>query len=86
MRVLNAASRRGMEITALQSFACGPDFFVTLPLEANSRQIGQLTREWHSIMDVIEVLGPLQEFAQETPWIAAQPPASAPQSRAQASA
>ncbi len=81
MRILNAASRRGLELTAVHTAASGADFIVTLPLDANPKQTGQLAREWYSIMDVVEVAPPSQ--AQEPQWVP-HPPATAALSRAQA--
>lgn len=83
MRILNAASRRGLELTAVYSAASGADFVVTLPLDANPKQTGQLNREWYSIMDVIEVAPPSGQD-QEAAWAAPHPPATAPLNRAQA--
>jgi len=84
MRILNAASRRGLELTAVQTADSGADFIVTLPLDANPKQTGQLIREWYSIMDVIEVAPPSPSHAQEPQWAVPHPPATAPLNRAQA--
>jgi acetolactate synthase small subunit len=55
MRILNAASRRGLDLTSVHAEAAGDDHAVTLTLEASPKQIGQLSREWYSIVDVIDV-------------------------------
>ncbi len=77
MRILNAASRRGLELTTVHSAASGADFLVTLPLAANPKQTGQLIREWYSIIDVIEVAPPSSAQGDESSWAAPHPPASA---------
>ena len=55
MRILNAASRRGLDLTSVHAEYAGHDYVVTLLLEVTHNQIGQLYREWHSIVNVIEV-------------------------------
>ena len=55
MRILNAASRRGLELPAVQAAAAERDHQVTLALDVNQKQTGQLYREWYSIADVIHV-------------------------------
>ena len=55
MRILNAISRRGLDLTSVHAEATGEDHAVTLLLEATHKQTGQLCREWYSIVDVIDV-------------------------------
>ncbi len=55
MRILNAVSRRGLELTSVHAEDAGEYYGVTLLLEVSQKQIGQLSREWHSIVDVIDV-------------------------------
>jgi acetolactate synthase small subunit len=55
MRILNAASRRGLDLTSVHAEYSGQDHAATMMLEVSQKQIGQLYREWHSIVDVIEV-------------------------------
>jgi acetolactate synthase small subunit len=55
MRILNAVSRRGLDLTSVHAEYAGQDHAVTLLLEVSHKQIGQLYREWHAIVDVIEV-------------------------------
>jgi len=55
MRILNAASRRGLEITSVRAEAAENGYQVTLALEVNPKQVGQLFREWYSIADVTVV-------------------------------
>jgi acetolactate synthase small subunit len=72
MRILNAASRRGLEITSVRSENTGDTFHVVLPLDVNAKQVGQLYREWYAIADVIHV-GSAAPQADE--WSPAHPPA-----------
>ena len=55
MRILNAASRRGLDLASLQAEPAERDYRVTLVLEVNSRQVGQLYREWYAVPDVTDV-------------------------------
>ncbi|HEY6764407.1 MAG TPA: hypothetical protein VI386_06520 [Candidatus Sulfotelmatobacter sp.] len=83
MRILNAASRRGLDLPSVQAEATGEDHQVTLLLEVSPKQVGQLHREWYSIADVLDVgSGPdLRAVKVETelvaPWNLPHPPASA---------
>jgi acetolactate synthase small subunit len=77
MRILNAVSRRGLDLTSVHAEYAGQDHAVTLLLQVSHKQIGQLYREWHSIVDVIEVhsSSAIREQAEAT-W-APHPPATA---------
>jgi acetolactate synthase small subunit len=77
MRILNAVSRRALDLTSVHAEYAGQDHGVTLMLEVSHKQMGQLFREWHSIVDVIEVRSNsvLREH-EEAVW-APHPPASA---------
>lgn len=55
MRILNAASRRGLDLPSVLAEAADSDHQVTLMLDVNQKQVGQLYREWYSIADVIRV-------------------------------
>jgi acetolactate synthase small subunit len=55
MRILNAVSKRGLDIPSVRAEVTGQDHAVTLMLEVSHKQLGQLSREWYSIVDVIEV-------------------------------
>jgi|SRR5208337_725960 len=55
MRILNAVSRRGIELPSVHAEAAAQDHAVTLQLEVSQKQIGQLCREWYAIVDVIDV-------------------------------
>ena len=71
MRNLNAVSRRGLDIPAVSAAPAGAEHRVTLSLDVNQKQVGQLQREWYSIVDVIHV-GSGAEIAE---WPAPHPPA-----------
>ena len=57
MRILNAVSRRALEMPYVQAQAepSGDMHKVTLLLEVNPKQVGQLRRDWYAIVDVSEV-------------------------------
>ena len=55
MRILNAASRRGLDLPLVQAEPAEHDHQVTLMLDVNQKQVGQLYREWYSIADVTHV-------------------------------
>jgi len=71
MRILNAASRRALDLPSVQAEPAGHDHQVTLALEVNQKQVGQLYREWHSIADVIKVSSGMEPAAE---WTGAHPP------------
>lgn len=55
MRILNAASRRGIDMPYVQAEPAEHNQKVTLLLDVNPRQIGQLCRDWRAVVDVIDV-------------------------------
>ena len=55
MRILNAASRRGLDLTTVMAEAAEHGHQVSLALDVNPKQVGQLYREWYSIADVTHV-------------------------------
>ena len=63
MRILNAASRRGLDLPYVQAEPIEHTHQVTLLLEVNPKQVGQLYRDWNAIVDVIHVraAAPLRE-------------------------
>jgi acetolactate synthase small subunit len=73
MRILNAASRRGLDLPAVHAEASGHEHQATLVLEVNQKQLGQLYREWYAIPDVIHVGS---GAAQPEAWTPHHPPAS----------
>src|SRR5215510_3934832 len=56
MRILTAVSRRGIEIPYAHAAQAGRVHRADLLLEVNAKQIGQLCRDWHAIVDVTDVL------------------------------
>lgn len=72
MRILNAASRRGLDLHYVHAEAAEHDFQATLILDVNQKQVGQLYREWYAIADVIKV-GP--GAPQSAEWSSPHPPA-----------
>jgi acetolactate synthase small subunit len=63
MRILNAASRRGLDLPYVQAEPIEHTHQVTLLLEVNPKQVGQLYRDWNAVVDVIQVraAAPLRE-------------------------
>jgi acetolactate synthase small subunit len=72
MRILNAASRRALDLPVVHAEPAEHDHQITLALDVNQKQVGQLYREWYSIADVIKVSsGSLPATA----WTGSHPPA-----------
>ena len=70
MRILNAASRRGLDLDYVNAEAAEHDHQATLVLDVNAKQVGQLYREWYAIADVIHVgsvPAPAAEWARPHP-------------------
>src|SRR5438270_12319782 len=55
MRILTAVSRRGIEMPFVQASASGHGHRASLLLDVNTKQIGQLCRDWYAIVDVMDV-------------------------------
>jgi len=55
MRILNAASRRALDLPLVHAEPAEHDHQVTLSLDVNQKQVGQLYREWYGIADVVKV-------------------------------
>ena len=55
MRILNAASRRGLDLASVMADSIEHGHQVTLALDVNPKQVGQLYRDWYSIADVTHV-------------------------------
>lgn len=72
MRILNAASRRGLDFPWMQAGPAEHDHQITLGLEVNPKQVGQLYRDWYAIADVIHVGS---APAQTAEWSGSHPPA-----------
>ena len=82
MRILTAASRRGIDLPYVQAEPVEHTHKVTLLLEVNPKQVGQLCRDWNAVVDVIDVRAGAQlkeAFDHGVAWELAPPPvASAP--------
>lgn len=77
MRILNAVSRRGLDLTSVNAEPALDHHQVTLLLDVTTKQVGQLYREWNSIVDVHEVRSSVgQHGHEEAQWVPL-PPASA---------
>jgi acetolactate synthase regulatory subunit len=80
MRILTAVSRRGIEMPYVQASAAGHGHRASLLLDVNTKQIGQLCRDWYAIVDVMDVsVGvPTPEMLDSAAGLpSAHPPASA---------
>jgi len=55
MRILSAASRRGIDLPYVQAEPVEQSHKVTLLMHVNARQVGQLCRDWRAIVDVVDV-------------------------------
>jgi acetolactate synthase small subunit len=56
MRILNAASRRGIDMPYVQAEPSEQQTHrVTLLLDVNPKQAGQLYRDWYAVVDVMDV-------------------------------
>ena len=89
MRILTAVSRRALDVHYLQASANGHDHHASLLLDVNSKQIGQLCRDWYAIVDVMDVRvgAPSTEMLDSSSGLpSAHPPASTGNSGKTASA
>ncbi|MFZ0816774.1 MAG: hypothetical protein WAM78_14715 [Candidatus Sulfotelmatobacter sp.] len=77
MRILNAVSRRGLDLPSVHAEAAAQEHSVTMLLEVTHKQIGQLSREWYGIVDVIDVRSSAAEQEHADVAWAPLPPASA---------
>ena len=88
MRILNAASRRGIDMPYVQAEPAEHTHKLTLLLDVNPKQIGQLCRDWRVVVDVIDVRAgaPLKDAVGYDPtWSAGpHPPAAAVPAAAEA--
>jgi hypothetical protein len=55
MRILTAVSRRGIEMPYVHASAAAHGYRASLLLDVNTKQIGQLCRDWYAIVDVMDV-------------------------------
>ena len=80
MRILTAVSRRALDVRYIHSAPSGGGYRADLLLDVNPKQIGQLCRDWHAIVDVTDVrVGvPTPEMSESASGFAGpHPPASA---------
>ena len=81
MRILNAISRRGIDMPYVQAEPLEHAHKVTLLLDVNPRQVAQLSRDWHAVVDVVDVRAgaPAKDIAENSgAWaIAPHPPSPA---------
>jgi acetolactate synthase small subunit len=78
MRILNAASRRGIDMPYVQAIPNEHGHAVTLLLDVNPKQTGQLCRDWRAIVDVVNVRAGAVATDMSSPgdWSTPHPPAS----------
>ena len=64
MRILTAVSRRGLDILYLEARPSSRQHRADLLVAVNPKQLGQLCRDWHAIVDVTDVhtTAPTQEM------------------------
>ena len=55
MRILTAISRRAIEMPYVQAAPIETGLRLTVLLDVTPKQIGQLSRDWHAIVDVVDV-------------------------------
>jgi acetolactate synthase small subunit len=76
MRILNAVSRRAIDLTTVRAEYAGQEHTVMMLLDVTHKQSGQLYREWYSIVDVTDVRStPAVQGHEDAAW-APHPPAS----------
>jgi acetolactate synthase small subunit len=55
MRILSAIARRGIDLAYVQAEPAEQAHKVTLLIDVNAKQVGQLCRDWRAIVDVVDV-------------------------------
>jgi len=55
MRILGAVARRGLDLPYVQAEPVEHTQKVTLLVDVNAKQVGQLCRDWRAIVDVVDV-------------------------------
>jgi acetolactate synthase regulatory subunit len=83
MRILNAVSRRGLDLPSVHAEAAEHNHQVTLALDVNPKQVGQLYREWYAIADVVHVHS---GAAAAMEWTTPHPPVGVPTEESRATA
>jgi acetolactate synthase small subunit len=79
MRILTAVSRRALEVQYVHAVPSGNAYRLDLLVEVTPKQIGQLCRDWHAIVDVTDVRfgTPTPEMLETIAFAGPHPPASA---------
>jgi acetolactate synthase small subunit len=83
MRILNAASKRALDLACVNAEQAEHDYQVMLSLDVNHKQVGQLYRDWYSIADVVKVSS---GSAHASVWAAPRHPAGVGMEEARAAA
>jgi acetolactate synthase small subunit len=78
MRILSAAARRGIDLAYVQAEPIEHSHKLTLLMDVNAKQVGQLCRDWRAIVDVIDVRpgAPIKELWDHAHLGVALPPES----------
>ena len=76
MRILSAVARRGLDLPYVQAEPVEHVHKVTLLVDLNAKQVGQLCRDWRSVVDVVDVRSgvPIKEHWDHGQVAAAHPP------------
>ena len=79
LRILSAASRRGIDLPYVQAEPVEHTHKVTLLMDVNPKQVGQLCRDWRAIVDVMDVRpgAPIKELWEQAQVGMPHPPESA---------
>jgi acetolactate synthase regulatory subunit len=79
MRILTAVSRRALDVRYVHAASAGHVHRADLLLDVNAKQIGQLCRDWHAIVDVtdVRVSTPTPEMLELITFASPHPPSSA---------
>ena len=76
MRILSAVVRRTIDLAYVQAEPSEHAHKVTLLVDVNAKQVGQLCRDWRAMVDVIEVRPgvPIKELWDHVPVGIPRPP------------
>ena len=80
MRILGAISRRGLDLPYVQAEPVEHMHKVTVLIDVNAKQVGQLCRDWRAIVDVMDVRpgAPIKELWDHAHVAIPHPPESVP--------
>lgn len=76
MRILTAVSRRGLDLPQVKAEPAEQGHRVTLLLDVTPKQVGQLCRDWHAIVDVTDVRAVAPALPVSPAMAQVRPPAS----------